>query len=537
VALALPPWCRRIAGDGSTLVVAPHGGLCGRDLVAPGAGGLRGNDLYTDEIAGALADRLGGSLIVNAAVDRNDLDLNRISEVAERAPWFLELLQAELERILARHPVAQLLVVHGWHVVDPRCDLGIGMRLTAGDDAAAHAARLTVSPAYAAGALEQLRDVGAAHGIRATFGERWPAAHRNNVMQLFRRGRRSGEEGPRHPLAALASAGRVEAVQVELGAPLRWPGPWRERFLLTAEAAFGGASRASVREAGAPATDAVDRPASAGAAPVAVALQALDTAAGEHGLGVVVGLGPMSRDELGARLLLLPGGQRLLLFTGHERIGRRAPGSVGGLAVRACDDGFAVRFRGPVLDVPDACRYFRNEGAQREATVVELELELRFAAHDGGSYGRVEGVARLAGGESWKVGTHGFTDPVLARGAASAARRVRLTASFGAGLGVAATLAASSAESSVQCLTHGAATTHAMHGGCALPTIEPGRLPAPFVIDSVDGPRVTCTPRSHVTILRPAGEGAFTRVTFGAASCTLSDGRDGGGFYEHGEGA
>jgi hypothetical protein len=86
-------------------------------------------------------------------------------------------------------------------------------------------------------------------------------------------------------------------------------------------------------------------------------------------------------------------------------------------------------------------------------------------------------------------------------------------------------------------LTNGGATTHATHGGCALPAIEPGRLPAPFVIEAVDGPRVTCTPRSHVTILRPAGEGAYTQVTFGAAICTLSDGRVGGGFYEHGEGA
>ena len=531
---ALPPWCRSVSGDGPTLVVAPHGGVCARDLLAAEtAGALRGNDLYTDEVALRLAERLGASLVANPAIDRNELDLNRISEVSERAPWFLELLGRELERILSRHPVAQLLIVHGWHVIQPRCDVGIGARLSSGASAVQAAARLTVSAGYVAGVLERLREVADEQGIRTTYGERWPAAHRNNVMQIFRRERSTPASKLAHELATLAASGRIEAVQLELGAPLRWPGPWRERFLAAAGTAF---AQPEHRQPAAPLPPRIGAVAGhAGTAP-GFALQAFDLSAGGEGLGVVVGLGQMTRDELGARLLLLPGGQRLLLFTGHERIGRKPPGTVGGLEARPCDGGFAVRFRGPVLDVPDASRYFRHEKAQREAAVVDLALDLRFAAAGDGAYGCVEGEARL-GGQTWHFAAHGFTDPVLARMTPAGARTVRLTASFGAELGVAVTLAQHPGESVVRCLTGGGWTTHVACPTDPLPEIRAGHLPEPFAVDTADGPRVVCTPRSQVSILRPAGEGAYARITFGAATYQLADGRVGGGFYEHGEAA
>jgi hypothetical protein len=148
-----------------------------------------------------------------------------------------------IERILQRHAVAQVLVVHGWHVIQPRCDVGVGARLAQADQVHAVAPRLTVSPDYVLGALEALRAAGERHGIRTTYGERWPAAHRNNVLQLFRQTRPAVAGSELHPLGRLAASGRVQAVQLELGAPLRWPGPWRERFLDSA----GGAFAAPVR--------------------------------------------------------------------------------------------------------------------------------------------------------------------------------------------------------------------------------------------------------------------------------------------------
>lgn len=550
----MPPWCRRIAGDGPTLLLAPHAGLCTRDLLAgDAAGALRGNDLFTDDVASLLAARLDATLVVNPEVDRNELDLNRVSEVVARAPWLLEVLREELERILARHPVAQLLIVHGWHVVDPRCDVGIGVRLTGAAEAASRAGRLTVSPCYVDGVLERLRVAGEDLGIRTTYGERWPAAHRNNVMQIFRRHPRAGGEPLDHALATLAASGRIEAVQLELGAPLRWPGAWRERFVAAAAAAFGAPratasrgpsfpSRASAPAAGALAHGAGDARSgsweAAGAAePRGVALQAFDLHAGDEGLGIVVGVGAMSPDELGARLLLLPGGQRVLLFTGHERIGRRPPGTVGGLAVRSCAGGFAVQFMGPVLELPDASRYFRHERAQREAALVDLRLDLRFAARDGVPYGCVEGTAELDDGRAWRIAAHGFTDPVLARGIQGAARTLRLTASFGAALGVTAMLASDATGSLVRWSTERGATSLAARAGDALPRIEPGRLPAPFSVGTDGGPWLHVVPRSHVTILRPSAARTYARVTFGAVTCELADGRVGGGFYEHGEAA
>ncbi|MEW6270704.1 MAG: hypothetical protein AB1689_15585, partial [Thermodesulfobacteriota bacterium] len=204
-----------MAGRGRVLVVVPHGGLCERDLLEPcGDGTLRGNDLHTGEVARLLAQRLDASLIENLAVDRNELDLNRIDEVAARAPWFFDLLQAELERILARHETAEVLFVHGWHVVQPSCDVGIGARLGSAADASRLASRLTASPSYVASTLDTLRRVGERDGIRTTFGERWPAAHPNNVMQLFRRAPRTSNGSGPAALAALAASGRTHAVQL-----------------------------------------------------------------------------------------------------------------------------------------------------------------------------------------------------------------------------------------------------------------------------------------------------------------------------------
>jgi hypothetical protein len=536
VPVARPSWCTFVARGGPTLVIAPHGGLSARDLLAAEtAGTLRGNDLHTAAVAADLAERLDGSLIANVAVDRNELDLNRIDEVAAAAGWFFDLMAEQVERLLARHPVAQVLVVHGWHVVQPRCDVGVGARLERAADAHAAAPRLTVAPEHVCGALDRLRLTGERHGIHTTFGERWPGAHRNNVLQLFRR--RSPVAPGAHALARLAASGRVQAVQLELGTPLRWPGPWRERFLAAASEALALPGRAgteaahrapSARDARARADDAVP--------PVrASALQAHDPASGRDGLGIVVGLGPISRDELGARLLLFPGGQRMLLFTGHARIATGS-GRVGGLVVERGDDRLAVRFRGPVLDVPDASRYFRDEAAQLDAGLLDLDLTLCWRGTAGGAFGAVEGRARL-GDATWDVATHGFTDPVLGRPAPAGRGGLRLTAALAApGEAASGLLAELGADGGV--LRELGAAGEALRESAAVPSFTPpaatpGVLVAPFTVPLGDGRELLCEPRGHVTILRPAGAGSFARITFGSAGFAFAGGRCGTGFYEH----
>jgi len=544
VSPVLPSSCRSVPGRGSALVIAPHGGLCARDLLASDpAVGLRGNDLHTGELARLLAARLDASLLANVAVDRNDVDLNRIDEVVTRAPWFLDALGEHLERIVARHGRALVLIVHGWQIVQPRCDVGIGARLAAAGDALACAERLTVSPDFVAGPLEELRAATAAQGVETTYGIRWPAQHRNNVMQLFRRvAPDAASSRTQHPVALHGCSGRVEAVQLELGAPLRYPGKWRERFLGAVSHAFAAWTAGHAPQGRVSAGDALperlSRPVRRANAslppphrpvlPQGVALQACD---GADGLGVVVGLGPMSPRELGARLLLFPGGQRMLLFTGHERIGTGANDRVGGLEARPFPGGLEVRFRGPVLEVPDASRHFREEGAQLEARVVELALDLRFVAHGASAYGAVHGEAR-AGASAWRIDAHGFTAPVLARPPTELGS-LRLTASFGSTLGVVAEVGLPHAAR-LRLLTPNAVREHVVATGGDVPAIVPGRLAGAFELCADDGPVLRCTPLGHVTILRPGRDGRPRHVTFGAARFELDGGARGSGFYEHG---
>jgi len=435
-------------------------------------------------------------------------------------------MQRELERILERHAVAEVLFVHGWHVVQPSCDVGVGARLACAADAQPLAPRLTASPDYVRGPLEVLRRAGERLGIRTTYGERWPAAHRNNVMQLFRRAPRTPSSEHCAALASLAAAGRAHAVQLELGAPLRFPGAWRERFVTAAAEAF--ATRDNARATASDAREAEDVAAAEAPSEGArgVALQLHDRAAG---LGVVAGVGSLGRGEVGGRLLLLPGGQRLLLFTGHGRARADGALAVGGLETRAGDGTLEVRYHGPLLDIPDAALYFRDEAAQLGARVADADVELRFAAaYDG--WGRVDGRVAFDG-TTFRIAARGCTDRVLARLAPDRpGSTLRLTASFGADLALTADLADTTAAADAVVRTSGGRELVALRGG--LPPLAPGRLAAPFAFTTDAGDELRCEPSSHVTLLRPLADGLFARVTFGVATYGLGA-RRGSGFYEH----
>ncbi len=244
----VPDWCRWRAGRGPLVVVAPHGGA--RRTTRERAATDKVNDLHTADIAVELAAALDAALIVNPTIDRNDLDLNRVSQVCARAPWFLALLEALLADAIAHHGRAELLIVHGWNTTAAKCDLGIGLRLRDADDAAAQAAALTVSPHYVATRLAALRAACAVAGIDAPLGERYPARHPNNVLQLFRRGAAHPAASPR--LVGWVAAGCIEAVQLELSVPLRWPGPMRQAFIaaLIATCADGDAAQPGTLAAG-----------------------------------------------------------------------------------------------------------------------------------------------------------------------------------------------------------------------------------------------------------------------------------------------
>src|ERR1700751_3368491 len=121
-----PPWLEIINGAAPILLNAPHGGRAGaaaRAMLHP-----KVNDLQTAEITRELTSRLGARALINTAMDRNELDCNRLSQISQRAPWLLELIADQVVDILDCASHATVLLIHGWNIVEPRIDLGLGLR-------------------------------------------------------------------------------------------------------------------------------------------------------------------------------------------------------------------------------------------------------------------------------------------------------------------------------------------------------------------------------------------------------------------------
>jgi hypothetical protein len=391
----VPPDPRFVSIPGRTplVLVAPHGGR--RDPVRRpwSSGRLKVNDLHTADLAEELASLTGAAALVNASADRNDVDLNRVSEAHERGGPFLDALAELLETTLARHGRATLLTVHGWNAIQPAVDLGLGC--APGADPFAVGPEAAVSGAFAAGAVRQLTEAFAAQGICATVGARYPARARENLLQLFTRRYREDERAPVRRLAALAP--RVEAVQLELGIPLRWPGVWRQRFLDAAAAALPALV--------APADDA--RPPGPRAASHAEPRVARRV---EFTTPTLCGLAGLDAGR-GARLVLfLPEGG-LLLFTG-ERTGDEEAGRVAGLTFEGDGRTTRIRFTGPLLRFPDTTPFLDLEAGLARAALVEADVILDFHASldgDGGAFGAVGGRA-LLDGERVPLAGYGFSE-------------------------------------------------------------------------------------------------------------------------------
>src|SRR5262245_22929186 len=233
------------------VLAAPHGGRRDTALRPWELGSLRVNDLHTAELTRDLADATGAAYVVNDDLDRNALDLNCISAAHDEAPGFLSALTTLLEETIAEHGRATVLAIHGWNIVEPAVDVGIG--LPRGADPFAPGPTAAVSPRFASTALPPLLDACAAAGILATVGARYPARSPENLIQLFTTRHVDDARPLVRRLAALHE--RVEAAQLELSLALRLPGPWRDRMfgILTAQAlslASAGGTRARERPSG-----------------------------------------------------------------------------------------------------------------------------------------------------------------------------------------------------------------------------------------------------------------------------------------------
>ena len=314
---------------------------------------------------------------------------------------------------MRRHGRAIVVTVHGWNVVQPAVDIGLGC--SPGEHPLGVSASAAVSQDFATGTVGALLAACAARGIAATVGARYPARARENLVQLFTTRHQRDRRPLVSRLAALAS--RCDALQLELSIPLRWPGPWRQRLVEAFLAALprSGDGAPAVLAPGAAA--AAPTPAAAAAArrpgPPALARAATAVAGARGALEFVADgmCGLVALDRTGGRLLLFPPGGELVMFTA-ERVASSA-GDVAGLALERSAGGLRVTFRGPLVRFPDTAPFLDLERGLGTASVVaDGAVTLAFdpphhAGSDGGDFGRVHGVVRLADDEHTVEG-HGF---------------------------------------------------------------------------------------------------------------------------------
>lgn len=389
-AATAPPWLEQIDGPAPVLLVAPHGGrrpaASELDAVRP----RKVNDLHTPQVTAELARLWGAAAIVNPAWDRNHVDLNRTSQVRRHAPWLLDLLLAAVRRQIAAHGSATVVFVHGWNAIQPACDVGIGARLDdAGGLAAVSPGLPTISRRFLPRLFRFAKDC-ERRGIAVTFGERYPGAARDNVLQLFTP-RHLADADPRVAgIAAEAAAGRVSAVQLELAVPLRWPGAWRAAFLETAGALFadppsdGGAY---ARRPPAPREERSRR----------LALEFHDAAAGVGGFAAIESAAAGRRH---GRFLVCLGRARIALFTGEGAPAEDGALACAGMRWTEAPRGIVLDYRGPALLFPRSDPFLDLEEGLAGAELAPLEAHLEWRPGlraAGNGVGPLSGAVEVAG--------------------------------------------------------------------------------------------------------------------------------------------
>ncbi|MEO6027486.1 MAG: hypothetical protein ABIR79_11525 [Candidatus Binatia bacterium] len=363
----VPSWIEVTHGSTPILLVAPHGGRR-YDVRIPGQHKV--NDLLTAELTRELASACGASTIVNAHLDRNTLDLNRVSQLRRNAPWMVDLLAETLARLVARHGHAIVLMMHGWNVTQAACDVGVGLREQEDRLVPVRPDTVTVSDEFVATRLRPLQALAAEAGIPVTIGSRYPAAHPNNALQMFRAAANDASEVP-CPIATLCRRAPIEAAQLELAIPLRWPGPRRDRFVALLAEVFGAA----------PSTTSSYRQAPTGLRTVAGRVterRGLQCVAGET--LIMVGLDGAETGPVAGRVVVSPGAGELVLFTG-ELSSPADRYAMPPLAIASvAGDGARVTYDGPLVRFPTLTPFLDLERGLAEGTLIEGTIDLTFEA-------------------------------------------------------------------------------------------------------------------------------------------------------------
>jgi len=392
---AVPDWLELRSADSPVIVVAPHGGLRARPIRR--SDGI--NDLHTAEVAMQIANRLDVHALVNHGCDRNDIDLNRIRQLVAKAPFFLAALRGCVDEIVARGQRPLVLLVHGWNMAVPWCDVGVGIRAR-GDGLYGRYPTLGRDryDSFVRPLARRLFDV----GLGASIGLRYPAAGRDNATQLFS-GRHA--EHKHEDVSALGTYGadeRVDAVQLELGIPLRWPG-WRRD-------AFVDALVASVEKeqlAHAAPTTTMSRADTWALEPkpprpeiepdAGCSLQA----ALDDGAGVFMGAEPTGPSTMATRVCIALADGSMLLFVGEGpwdgHAGRYEVAGYRWLASGEADrppTQVSMMLNGPLVHYHTHEAFVDLEKGLSGADLAEADIELRYEAQ-GETYGRLVGHARV----------------------------------------------------------------------------------------------------------------------------------------------
>jgi hypothetical protein len=363
-AAAAAPWLEIIEADSPVLLIAPHGGAAGARAHAKLHPKV--NDLHTAAITRELAARTGACALINSGMDRNQLDCNRIPQLAEHAPWMLELVAERLARIVDRYGRATVLLIHGWNIIEPRVDFGLGLRRHGDELRPPASAHVSARDEFIHGPLSELAARLRESGIQPTWGMRYPAGGVHNLVQAFTGRHRDSTIAPLRQIARISALGAVDAAQLELSVAVRMPGKLRERCLEALVSVFRPGSdriRPAARPAARVVRAAVPRtaaPARVASAPARVGIEFFDPAASVGGMASF----DLGAGGTGARIMMLLGYRRVALFTAEGRSqisGTRV--ALGPLAIEISGGELKFCFSGPAVIVPDGAAYLSIERA------------------------------------------------------------------------------------------------------------------------------------------------------------------------------
>jgi hypothetical protein len=395
-AIVPAPWLEVIEGAAPILLIAPHGGRAGaasRSTLHP-----KVNDLETAAITRDLAQRIGAAALINAGMDRNEIDCNRLSQLADRAPWMLDLIAQRTSRIVADHGHATVLLIHGWNVIEPRIDFGLGLRDARGRLQPPAGAQVSASDEFINGPVSALSARLSADGIIPTFGLRYPGGALQNLLQAFTQRHAASEIQALRRLAELSARGAIDAIQLEMSVAVRMAGSIRVRGLNALTEIFLHTANGNGRSAHAgphSATLTVQReaPSKVGRKPP-IAPASPPARIGVEFYDRIARIGGMASFDFGsaaagARIMLMFDDCRAALFTGEGQTVRDGGNlRLGPLELTLREDRGTLRFSGPAVIVNDGAAYLSVENALAQCeldTAMEVEGTLEFAAGVHGS--------------------------------------------------------------------------------------------------------------------------------------------------------